>query len=406
LATLKGRFAIMTKQCEKTMCSRRSNRLIRLAGVAALGVATAAAGWLMMPATPARAESPAAAAGEKSFTQKLAGSEVSFDMVAIPGGTVKIGSPDTEKKRKADEGPQVEVQIEPFYMGKHEVTWDLYNEFLKNYNQLATVKDRPVIPIEKLADAVSYPTPIYDLEAGPILQRMGGREGKLPAVIMSHHAAKQFCKWLSAKTGRFYRLPTEAEWEYAARGGAATAYHFGDDGKKLEDYGWFVDNSPLADGDPGYHEVGQKKPNQFGLYDMHGNVAEIVMDQHDAEWYKKLAAKGGPVAWRDAIRWPDNQYPRIAKGGGYESEAEDCRVAFRQRITNAQNTRDPQEPKSPYWWTEGFSIGFRLVSPVKEPTPEEKAKFWDIDNERVLDVIKNKYDRQIMQPVKDVATKK
>ncbi|HEX8914732.1 MAG TPA: formylglycine-generating enzyme family protein, partial [Humisphaera sp.] len=357
---------------------------------------------------PVRAESPTAPGGApavagdmKPFTEKLAGTEVAFDMVPVPGGTVKLGSPETEKKRKADEGPQVDVAVEPFYMGKFEVTWELYNEYLKVYGELGKVKDRKPIPADQWADAVSYPTPIYDIEAGPKLQRMGGRQGKLPAVIMSHFSAKQFTKWLSAKTGRFYRLPTEAEWEHAARGGTTTAYGFGDDAKKLGDYAWFADNSPLSDGDPGYHEVGQKKPNGFGLYDMHGNVAEIVIDQFDPDWYKSLAAKGGVVKWQDAIRWPDKQYPRIAKGGGYESDAEACRVATRQRISVAQNAQDPQVPKSPYWWTEGFSIGFRVVSPVKEPTAAEKAKFWDVDNETTADIIKR--DREIRQTVKDVA---
>ena len=109
---------------------------------------------------------------------------------------------------------------------------------------------------------------------------MGGRQGRLPAVIMSQFAAKQFTKWLSAKTGRFYRLPTEAEWEYAARGGTNTAYFFGDDAKKLGDYAWFYDNSELPDQEPGYREVGQKKPNPYGLYDIYGNVGEIVIDQY------------------------------------------------------------------------------------------------------------------------------
>jgi formylglycine-generating enzyme required for sulfatase activity len=311
-----------------------------------------------------------------------------------------MGSPDTEKKRGKDEGPQFEVTVEPFYMGKHEVTWDAYNEFLNQYNVLGTGQ-AAVVPYEKQADAVSYPTPIYDIEAGPALQRMGGRTGKFPATIVSHFAAKQYTKWLSAKTGRFYRLPTEAEWEYAARGGKDGPYYFGADADKLEEHAWFTDNSELADGDAGYHEVGKKKANPFGLHDMYGNVAEIVIDQYDPEWYKRFAGKS--VSWRDAVRWPDAMYPRIVRGGGYESEAEECRSAARKRITVAFNSEDPQSPKSPYWWTEGFTVGFRVVSPLTEPTDAEKAKFWDVDNEALAEVLKR--DREIRQLIKDLVPK-
>jgi len=377
---------------------KRSNPILRCAAWAGLSVAAVAAALpLALSPAPSHAETPAVPADMKPYTQQVPGLEATFDMVPIPGGTVLMGSPESEKKRGKGEGPQFEVEVEPFYMGKYEMTWDIYNEYLRPYQELAKGTRTPV-PFEKLADAISYPTPIYDIEAGPALQRMGGREGKLPAVIMSQWAAKQFTKWLSAKTGRFYRLPTEAEWEYAARAGSKTAYFFGDDPKQLDDYGWYYDNSNLEDGDVGYHKVGMKKPNPFGLYDIYGNVAEIVVDQFDDTWYAKFAGK--KVGWRDAVRWPDAMYPRLARGGGYESEQEDLRSAARQRITVNDNKQDPQIPKSPYWWTEGFSIGFRVVSPVKEPTAEEKAKFWDVDNEQTKDVLKR--DREIRQLAEEI----
>jgi formylglycine-generating enzyme required for sulfatase activity len=364
-----------------------------------LSLGAALAALASAATTPASADAPAGLPADmKPFTQQIPESDLKFDMVPLPAGKVLLGSPEAEKDREDSEGPQVEVQIEPFYIGKHELTQAEYDLFRNRYNAVGA-SPKP-IPDDKLADAITYPTPLYELEAGPIFQKMG-RGGKFPAVIMSQSAAREYTKWLSKMTGRFYRLPTEAEWEYACRAGTTTAYSFGDDPKQLGEYGWYFDNSDLNN-EAAYREVGQKKPNPWGLYDMHGNVAELVLDQYGKDWYEDLKGKRQPLSWADAINWPVKQYPRVARGGGFESEAEGLRSAARQEIKSTVNQRDPQLPRSPHWYSEGFGIGMRLVSPAKEPSEAEKLKYWEPDPGSAK-IIEQKKERQVRELIEKPA---
>ena len=163
----------------------------------------------------------------KPYVETVPGTEVKFEMVPIPGGEFVMGSPADEAKRNADEGPQHPVKIAPFWMGKYEVTWDEYDQFAFSLD-LKKKKRDGVDPAsqpetEKKADAVTRPTPPYADETFGF-----GRKGQ-PVICVTHHAAMEYTRWLSAKTGKTYRLPTEAEWEYACRAGTKSAYSFGDD---------------------------------------------------------------------------------------------------------------------------------------------------------------------------------
>src|SRR5262249_20743212 len=154
---------------------------------------------------PAPAAQAAAAATDFApYTEAIPETKVSFDMVPVKGGSYKMGTPAAEAGRGEDEGPQVDVTVKPFWMGTHEVTWDEFDLF-------AFAKRRPTQPgvTPTGADAVSKPTPPYADES------WGFGKGKQPALGMTWHAAAEYCRWLSAKTGHTYRLPTEAEWEYA-----------------------------------------------------------------------------------------------------------------------------------------------------------------------------------------------
>ena len=201
---------------------------------------------------------------------------------------------------------------------------------------------------------------------------------------MTQYAAKQYTKWLSLLTHQFYRLPTEAEWEYACRAGSETSYSFGDSPDELGEYAWFEDNAEWM-----RHDVGTKKPNQFGLYDMHGNVAEWVLDQSYEGGFAHLAEKQDLTAETAFVK-PDQQYGRVVKGGSFESTPVECRSAARLISEEEWKNSDPNVPKSPYWFTSypATGVGFRLLMPLSAPSDRTgKEVFWKADLEEIQDVV-------------------
>lgn len=288
----------------------------------------------------------------KSFTGKVPGSSVTFRMVTVPAGTFTMGSPDTEKNRAKEEGPQKKVSISAFWMGEKEVTHD---EFWVYFNDESVTRNSDV-------DAVTRPTAQYiDLSWGM------GKQGGFPFNSMSQRTALMYCRWLYKKTGIFYRLPTEAEWEYACRAGSSGAYFFGNDAVQIDQYAWHAGNS-----DNKYHQTGLKKPNAWGLYDMLGNVAEWTIDQYKDDYLAQIGANPS-----DPMVEPTSRYPKTLKGGGYTTPANMMRCAGRFKSDASWNKRDPQVPKSKWWLTDAAAVGFRLVAPLKQPSSEEAEAFYD-----------------------------
>jgi len=266
----------------------------------------------------------------KPYTQKLRHTDVQFTMVPIPGGTFLMGSPEGEPDRKKDEGPQQLVQLDPFWMGQCEVTWDEFDVWYQRLDE-AVRKARggnATDAVSELADVVTRPTRMYmDLDFGM------GHSG-FPAIGMTQFAAKMYCEWLTAKTGQFYRLPTEAEWEYACRAGSQTAYSFGDDVAKLDDYAWHHQNS-----DEAYHKVGSKKPNAWGLFDMHGNASEWVLDRYDPAFYTQIHSSE-PVHFPLCL--PDeHEYPRVIRGGDWDDDPDALRSSARRASSRDLKIHDP-----------------------------------------------------------------
>lgn len=273
----------------------------------------------------------------KNYTETVKGTDLKFEMILIPGGKYKMGSPDSEAGRKDHEGPVHEVEIKPFYLCATEVSIELFTKYYEETVK-PTERDKQVENVK--LDGTTGPTPVYgDLTMG------WGTEGR-PAIAMTWENAVNFCGWLSLKTGRKYRLPTEAEWEYACRAGTTTAYYFGDDPAKLEEYAWFEKN-----GEEATHPAGQKKPNAWGLYDMLGNVREWVFDFYAPDAYSKANPTG-----------PTEGTVHAARGGAWDSPADELRSAARGFEEEFWRYYDPQWPKSKWWIPKGGFIGMRVAA--------------------------------------------
>ncbi len=296
------------------------------------------------------------AAQQKSlaYTQQLDGTKLSFAMVAIPAGTFLMGS----KSGESDEQPIHKVKLDPFWMSKMEVTWDLFEPFLyKDFEvSSSTAKVSPQV------DAVTRPTkPYLDMTFGM------GKENH-PAIAMTQYNAIQFCKWLYVRTGVFYRLPTEAEWEYACKAGSETDYSFGNDSTQLNNYAWLKNNSEQKT-----HQVGLKKANAWGLFDMHGNVAEWTYDEYRPDFYATVAK----VEAKNPVATADKLYPLVIRGGSYADDAKDLRSSARRSSDPSWKQLDPQIPKSNWWFPEAPFVGIRLVRPLIVPSKAEIDAYYN-----------------------------
>ena len=241
------------------------------------------------------------------------------------------------------------------------------SDFYKNSSEviLTGLADvRATLKLQKInieIDAVSSATPPY------VEMSFGMGVENYPAICMTQHAAIKFCEWLSALTGKFYRLPTEAEWEYACRAGTSSSYSFGDNIEDLYEYGWFKSNS-----NDSYNKVKQKKPNPWGLYDMHGNVSEWTLDQYIPTIYR--TRKNISV---DPFEIPNKVYPKTVRGGSWMDNPSRLRSASRRPSSKKWKKRDPQIPKSIWWHTDAPFVGIRVVRPLNTPNIEEQKKYWN-----------------------------
>lgn len=230
------------------------------------------------------------------FTEKLAGTLVTFDMVPVPGGTL----------------PGANTKVKPFWIAKTETTWDAYDVFMLRLDATPGQKNQA-------ADAISRPSKPYGAP-----DRGFGHQG-YPAISLTFQGAQEYCRWLSAKTGKKYRLPTEAEWELAARAGMTGAISR----EELDKQGWHWDNA----GDK-TQPVATKAANAYGIHDLLGNAGEWCVGKEKQP---------------------------VLCGGSFNDGA--AKVGFATRATYSPDWQatDPQQPKSRWWLSDGPFAGFRVV---------------------------------------------
>jgi len=297
------------------------------------------------------------------YTEQIPGTAISFNMVAIDGGTFKMGSTSKEPFHQPEEAPVRNVTVDQFFMAEIEVTWDQYWAFYGN--TMSEGRTPPEVVYSNNSnpnvDAVSGPTPPFGFPD----QGWGG--GDRPAITMTHYAAETFCQWLSLKTGKKYRLPTEAEWEYAARGGTETPYFFEGNPRDFSDQGfWRKIFDAKTDGISSYviysknsknrtQEPSLVMANPFGLKNMLGNVMEYCADKYDPQAYSKTATDVRNPLNTEGEEW-------VIRGGNYTSDAADVRSAARSHTKHSDWLRtDPQQPQSIWWYSDFRGIGFRVV---------------------------------------------
>ncbi|MDX2147268.1 MAG: SUMF1/EgtB/PvdO family nonheme iron enzyme [Planctomycetota bacterium] len=246
------------------------------------------------------------------FKEPVPGTTVFLDMVLVPGGEFEpAGRPTGSESAR--------VTIKPFYIARYEVTWDMYDSYVFALDGADSGAGSGG------ADAVARPSKPY------IPPDRGFGHAGYPAISITYKGATEFCNWLSSKSGRRFRLATEAEWEWAARAGAP------DKVAATTESAWSAANSPEKT-----QPVGAKAANAWGLHDMLGNVAE---------WTVGLDGKG------------------VTRGGSFQTPMEDLGSETRESQTSAWNQTDPQVPKSRWWLSDGPMVGFRVVMDAEEGPP-------------------------------------
>ena len=348
------------------------------------------------------------------------------DMALVRGGTYTIGMNTEENEMRQWNNPYRRVTVSSFKIDKYEVSNKKYRDYTHWLEKLG--KGYENLVKEALPDTLVWREPLSYNE--PMVQGYFRAKAynDYPVVGVSWVQANNYCRWrtdranektlfrygliadpkttpymgklnaaTNAQSGTAsgtaatstppptakkiksdeeyivvpeFRLPTEAEWEYACRAGTSTAYSFGDESSLLSEYAWYENNSGEK-----YQKVGTKQPNPWGLFDMHGNVAEWTLDQYIPSAY--LSRSKGV---KNPLEKVTKEYPKTVRGGSWMDPPGRLRSAARRPSSKNWKKRDPQIPKSKWWHTDAPFVGFRVVRPLETPSPDEQKNYWNYES--------------------------
>lgn len=302
------------------------------------------------------------------YEQRIPGSQAVIKMVPVPAGVVVLRPlPMLSESDRSDddaaalslEKSQHRVSTQAFWISQYEITMQQFLPYRSlYYEQKEAVKNnRGRVPKLGSVDAVTGPTDVYE----PDYNFEYAEAPDSPVPTSTQFSARQYTKWLSLLTGTTYRIPMRSEWQHACLADSASGFCFGNDARKLRDYAVFVDSLDRT-GEEVLLRVGTKRANEWGIFDMHGNVAEWVIEDS--------APRG-------------MYYGHVACGGSFQDEAKDCSASSVIRSTVEWWDDDPEYPPSPWWATSDQSrgTGFRIVSPITNPSEKQKKVYWEPDSE-------------------------
>ena len=324
------------------------------------------------------------------YEEQIPDSNVRLTMIPVPGGRLAVMPDHSTARRMSGDTPDDAqpwrpppfkpshfVTVAPFWIGKYEITWGQFEPYADLYPvfcEFRNLRFRNWHLLEDV-DAVTVPTELYVPD-----YHFLGLSKRLPVTGLTQFSARQYTKWLSQLSARQYRLPAEAEWEYACRAGTTTQYSWGDDMSQVSKYAVV-----FSGGREQPDEVGTRQPNPWGLYDMHGNMAEWVLDGHSIKGIPK--SNSGELV--DLVRWPTAIHSRVVRGGWWETDAHGCRSASRMGSLESWSDDDPGRPVSPWWHCDGPAqgIGFRIARSLDRLPEEVLHRVWDPDCEELSEAV-------------------
>ncbi len=306
------------------------------------------------------------------YAVTIPGTKTQFKMEPVPGGNFRFEIPNLSSTNKKQPPRFVNVQLKPFWIAKHEVTWREYKHFTDLNTIFKRFDDRRVrlLTESNALDAVTAPSSLYATQWR--MDQFGGSSNH-PAGSMTNYSARQYTKWLSGLTGEFYRLPSAVQWQYACLAGepASNTRLSKNQLDKLKTKIWYEANS-----DSSRQVVGQKKPNAWGIHDMRGNACEWVLDGgtfDEAVWQKNALSD------LEAISWPKSELGHLACGGDFWEKIGACRYNSFKVSTKDWWEEDPDVPASPFWTCSeaAMGVGFRVIRPLRPPaTQRDREPYW------------------------------